>query len=72
MNYRTAICASVGRIERAFSREDLDSISRHDLAELVIKIYDILSEAVAPDWWERDIDAENEMKERVLDSFKTN
>jgi hypothetical protein len=68
INYRTAILSSVYKIEKAFSREDIETISRKDMASLVVEIYDILRDAVA-DWWDRDEQAEDMAKQRFLDSM---
>lgn len=69
MNYRDAITASIALIERACSRDDLHTKSRHELALLLLNVYDTLTEAVAPEWWERDTEAENEQKQRILDAM---
>ena len=68
MNYRDAIVASVHKIEKTFTKDDLDTVTRTDLAVLVMDVYDILSDSIM-DWWERDEAAEKEMKIRVLENF---
>lgn len=70
MDYRTAILAAVGKIEKAFTRDDLQSISRGELAALVLDVYDLLTESTAPAWWERDADAEHEQRERILTALQ--
>lgn len=69
MNYDEAIKASVAMIERAFTRDDICTMSKHDLGVLILDVYDTLTGAVAPDWWERDTIAEDEQKQRILDAL---
>ena len=68
-DYQEAIAGSMAAIERTFRRDDLESIGRHEMASLILEVYDILSDAVAPDWWDRDKEAEDYMKESILQSF---
>ena len=68
INYRTAILGGIYKIEKAFSRDDIENVSRKELAELIIEVYDTLTEAVA-NWWDRDEEAENAQKQRILDAM---
>ena len=68
-NYRQAITDGISIIEKAFRRDDITTISRHNLARVILDVYDILTEAVALDWWERDQEAENAQKQAVLDAL---
>ena len=69
MDYREAIVASVAIIERACMHDDLCNLDRHTLGHIILDVYDTLRDAVAPDWWERDTEAEDEQKQRILDAM---
>ena len=68
-NYKDAIIASLKKIEGLFTADDLNAVTRKEMAGVLLEINDILTDAVV-DWWERDEEGERYMKMRVLDSFE--
>ena len=69
-NYRETILACKGKIEKTFSRDDLMTVTKKEMAQLILEVYDLLTEAVEqPDWWERDEQGEAEQRERLLETL---
>ena len=69
-NYRETILACKGKIEKTFARDDLMTVTKKEMAQLILEVYDLLTEAVErPDWWERDEQGEQEQRERLLETL---
>lgn len=69
-NYRDTILACNGKIEKTFARDDLTTVTKKEMAQLILEVYDLLTEAVEkPDWWERDELGEAEQRERLLETL---
>lgn len=68
MSYEDAITAAVAMIERKFLCE-VCTIGKREMGMILLDVHDVLTSAISPDWWERDVDAEAEQMQRILEAL---